>query len=213
MKIKVGIVDDHQLFLKSLSLLLETSDGFEVILEAGNGVQLQEQLQKAANIPDMILIDVDMPKMNGIETARWLSEHYPQIKLAALSMNSKDEVIIDMIRAGCCSYLLKETHPLEFQKALKEIHVNGYYNADASNINFRRLIVAEEKRTSLYLSDKEKQFLQFACSDMTYKQIAAVMGLTERSVDSIREILFQKFNVQSRVGLCLEAVRKEIVRI
>ncbi len=213
MKIKVGIVDDHQLFLKSLSLLLETSERFEVILEAANGRNLQELMQQRVIVPDIMLIDVDMPKLNGIETTKWLNQTHPQIKLAALSMNSKDEVIIDMIKAGCCSYLLKDTHPIEFQKALEEIYTRGYYNADASNLNFRRLLLAEQKRELLQLSEKESQFLQHACSDLTYKEIAALMGVTERSVDSYRENLFQKFRVQSRVGLCLEAIRKQLVTI
>lgn len=213
MKINIGIVDDHQLFLKSLSLLLETSDRFQVIIEAVNGKNLQEQMKKGNILPDIMLIDVDMPKMNGIETAKWLNQEFPAIKLAALSMNSKDEVIIDMIKAGCCSYLLKDTHPVEFQKALEEIYTRGYYNADASNVNFRRLILAEQKKTLFNLSEKEREFLQFACSDMTYKKIASLMGVTERSVDNYREILFQRFNVQSRVGLCLEAIRKKLVTI
>jgi DNA-binding NarL/FixJ family response regulator len=211
--IQVGIVDDHQLFVKSLGLMLATFNNYEVFVEASNGKDLIEKLQHKKALPDIMLIDVNMPHMNGFETAKWLHEHHPSIKLVALSMNDGDLIIIDMIKAGCCAYLLKDTHPNELEKALNEIATKGYYNGDASNINFRRLLQAEEKKLALNLTDKEKEFLQHACSDMTYKHIALLMNVTERSVDSYRESLFNKLNVQSRVGLCLEAIRRELVKL
>lgn len=209
MKISIGIVDDHQLFLKSLSLMLKSFKVYDVVAEAVNGKELQNKLLQSSVIPSIMLIDVNMPVMNGIETAKWLHINYPQIKLVALSMNDNDAIIIDMIKAGCCAYLLKETHPDELEKALHEIHNTGYYNADASNINFRRLLQTE--KDSVQISDKEKQFLQYACSDLTYKEIAALMFLSERTIDGYRESLFGKLKVQSRVGLAMEAIRKGLV--
>lgn len=211
MKITIGIIDDHQLFLKSLSLMLKSFRDYDVVIEALNGKDLQEKMANQAVIPSIMLIDVNMPVMNGLETASWLSANYPQIKLVALSMNDGDKVIIDMIKAGCCAYLLKETHPDELEKALQEISAKGYYNADASNINFRRLLNSE--KDSVVINDKEKQFLQHACSDLTYKQIAALMNLSERTIDGYREVLFGKFKVQSRVGLAMEAIRRGLVSL
>ncbi|MEN9684828.1 MAG: hypothetical protein RLZZ28_614 [Bacteroidota bacterium] len=210
-KIPIGIVDDHQLFLKSLGLMLNSFNVYNVVLEALHGRELQEKIRTTDTIPSMLLIDVNMPIMNGLETARWLQEHYPQIKLVALSMNDNDMVIIDMIKAGCCAYLLKETHPDELEKALHEIHHKGFYNADASNINFRRLLQSEKE--SIQINEKEKQFLQYACSDLTYKQIAGLMFLSERTIDGYRETLFGKLKVQSRVGLAMEAIRRGLVSL
>lgn len=211
MKISVGIVDDHQLFLKALSLMLAGFENFTVVVEALNGKDLQEKLRYIHLVPDIMLIDVNMPVMDGIATTSWLSENYPAIKLAALSMNDADKAVIAMIKAGCCAYLLKDTHPAELEKALNEINTKGYYNSDAGNIDYRRLIKIE--KDELHLNDNEKQFLQLACSDMTYKQIAAKMIKSERTIDGYREALFQKFKVQSRVGLCLEAIRKDLVKL
>jgi DNA-binding NarL/FixJ family response regulator len=211
MKISIGIVDDHQLFLKSLSLMLKSFKVYDVVAEAVNGKELQEKILQSDVIPSIMLIDVNMPVMNGIETAKWLHTNYPQIKLVALSMNDNDAIIIDMIKAGCCAYLLKETHPDELERALQEIHSKGYYNADASNINFRRLLQSE--KDSLNISEKEKLFLQHACSDLTYKEIAALMFLSERTIDGYRESLFGKLKVQSRVGLAMEAIRKGLVTL
>lgn len=213
MKTKIGLVDDHQLFLKSLSLMIESFGSYEVILEALNGKDLQDKIKGKKELPEMILLDVNMPLMNGKETATWLTEHHPQIKIVALSMNADDKAIISMIKAGCCGYLLKDTHPTELEKALDEINKRGYYNGDVGNINFRRLLAKSDEKDSLALSEKEQQFLTFACSELTYKQIAAKMFLSERTIDGYREALFKKFNVQSRVGLALEALRKELVSL
>jgi DNA-binding NarL/FixJ family response regulator len=211
MKIKVGLVDDHQLFLKSLSLMLETLNDFEVVVEALNGQDLQQKLAARPVLPDLMLIDVNMPVMDGIQTTAWLQEHYPAIKPVALSMNDKDSAIIKMFKAGCCAYLLKDVHPTLLEKALREVHTKGYYNTDAVQFSPGRLLNRMEKE--VVLTPKEAEFLPLACSEMTYKQIAAEMNVTERTVDGYREALFQKFGVQSRVGLCLEALRKEFVSL
>lgn len=213
MKVKIGLVDDHQLFLKSLALMLESFGDYEVVVEALDGIDLQYKLNIGKESPEIMLVDVNMPKMDGIETASWLHENYPAMNLIALSMNDKDQAIISMFRAGCCAYLLKDTHPTELEKALREIRTHGYYNADISNINFRRLLMKSGERPEIVMTDREHQFLQYACSELTYKEIASKMNLSERTVDGYRESLFHKFHVQSRVGLCLEAVRKEFVRL
>jgi len=213
MKIKVGLVDDHQLFLKSLSLMLETLRDFEVVVEALNGQELQAKLAVLKELPDVVLIDVNMPVMDGVATSLWLQEHYPSIKLIALSMNDKDHTIIKMFKAGCCAYLLKDVHPSVLEKALQQVYSHGYFNYDSAQFNAARLINKAEKDMHLKLNVKEQEFLQLACSELTYKQIAAQMHLSERTVDGYRESLFQKLGVQSRVGLCLEALRKELIQL
>jgi DNA-binding NarL/FixJ family response regulator len=213
MKITLGIADDHQLFLKSLSLLISSLEDFTILIEAMNGKDLIERIDTKKIEPDIILLDVNMPVMDGRQTAELLSKKYPAIKLVALSMKDDDATIISMIKAGCCSYLLKDIHPEELNKALHEIYKKGYYNSDAANINYRRLLQHQEKQNELQLTDKEKHFLQLACSDATYKQIASAMNVSERTVDGYRENIFKKLNVQSRTGMALEAIRRSLVTI
>lgn len=213
MKITVGLADDHQLFLKSLSLMLESFGEYEVVIEALNGKDLQEKMARSNKVPDMMLIDVNMPMMDGIETCKWLNETHPSVQVIALSMNDKDKAIIDMFKSGCCAYLLKDTHPSELEKALHEVRAKGYYNADVSNLNFRRLLMKSGQKSEITLTAREAEFLKYACSELTYKRIADTMKLSERTIDGYRESLFEKFHVQSRVGLCLEAIRKGYVTL
>ena len=213
MKIKIGLVDDHQLFLRSLGMMLDSLQGFEVVLEALNGADLQEKLKHKKEQPDIIMLDVNMPVMDGIETAAWLRKNHPAIKVVALSMNDKDNTIIRMFRAGSCAYILKDIHPNMLEDALHQVYTKGYFNSDASNIHFRRLLEKAEDEFHLHITPKEMEFLQLACSDLTYKEIANAMNLSERTIDGYRESLFQKLHVQSRVGLCLEALRRELVHL
>jgi len=212
MKINIAIADDHQLFLKSLTILLESFPNFSIAFDALNGESLLTKLASAKILPDIILLDVNMPVMDGAKTAAAIAEKYPLIKLVALSMKDDDVSVINMIKAGCCAYLLKDMHPDELEKALNEVYTKGYYNADISNINYRRLIL-KTREEAINFTEKERAFLKLACSDLTYKQIASEMGLSERTIDGYREALFEKLNVQSRVGMVLEALRRNLVTL
>lgn len=213
MKVSIGIADDQQLFMKSLAALINTFDSCEVVVEALNGEELLKKLLTMDTQPDILLIDVSMPVMDGITTAEIVSKKYPLIKMAALSSTEDDTTIISMIRANCCSYLLKNIHPDELEKAIFEIDEKGYYNADEYNRNYRRLLKQSTLPETSKISAQELKFLQYACTDLTYKAIAAKMHLAERTIDGYRESLFEKLNVQSRVGMALEAVRRKLVEL
>lgn len=211
--ITIGIADDQQLFVRSLSALINSISGFQPSLEAFNGEDLIRKLINARVLPDILLIDVNMPPMNGPEAAQAISEKFPHVKMVALSMQDDDTTIIRMLKAGCCAYLQKDISPAEFEKALNEVSTKGFYNGDLVNIKFRRLIMHESKDKANELTAKELSFLKLACSDLTYKQIASEMKLAERTIDGYRESVFEKLNVQSRVGMALEAIRKGLVKL
>lgn len=209
--ILIALADDQQLFLRSLSSLLKSFLGKKVIIEAMNGRDLISQIEIAPNLPHIVLIDVNMPIMDGEETVLILAKKYPEIKLVALSMKEDDFTIIKMIKAGCCSYLLKDIHPDELENALTTIYNNGYYNSDIVNKNLRRLLNYSE--TQLKLTEREQLFLSHACSDMTYREIASKMCLSEKTIDGYREAVFVKLNVKSRVGMAMEAIRLQLVSV
>lgn len=211
MKIRIGIVDDHQLFRKSVSLMLN-SLGFEVVVDAKHGKELQEKL-KPAMVPDIMLIDVEMPVMNGVETARWLKLTHPSVRLVALSMNDKEHVIMGMIRVGCCSYLLKDTAPDVLEYALREVYHKSYYNSDINDSNLGRLVIEHQSEFAASYTEKELEFLRLACTDLTYKQIGTKMKVSERTVDGLRESLFSKLNVVSRTGMVMEGIRKGLIKL
>ena len=213
MKINIGLVDDHQLFLTSLRLLIGSLTDFDVVVEAAHGKELQQKFESGSPLPDIILIDVDMPVMNGTKTAQWLREAYPSVRLVALSMTDKEQTIIDMIKAGCCSYLLKDMHPDELEHALYEIYSKNYYNSDLNKNNLSGILLGNQNGTVIHVGERELEFLQYAASDATYKQIAQLMDVSERTVDGYRESIFSKLQVQSRTGMVIEAIRRRLVKI
>lgn len=130
--INIGIVDDHKLFLKTLRGLIDLFPAFNTVLEASNGKMLIKKLQTAETVPDILLLDVNMPFMNGIEVARIISRTLPQIKMIALTMKDDSATRAEMLGEGCCAYLLKDIDPDELERAILEVNEKGYYSGDVS---------------------------------------------------------------------------------
>lgn len=212
MKIEIGIADDHTLFRQSLSTIIDTTfANFKVVLQASNSTELISQLDAGIH-PSILLLDVNMGESNGITTAGIIAGKYPDIYLAALSSYDSDQIIISMLKAGCCAYLHKSIDQKELERALEEIHTVGYYNGDVVNVRYRRLLL-HTRMPQYNITEREMEFLRLASSDRTYKQIASEMKLAERTVDGYREALFEKLKVQSRVGMVMEAIRNGWVNI
>jgi len=208
MKGTVGIVDDQQLFLKTVGMFVNTFPDFEVVLYAENGPDLFMKLQHQQR-PDILLIDVNMPQMEGAEIVLTVKKLYPNIKMAALSMMEDSQNVIKMIKAGCCAYLLKNMNPNELEVALKEILLRGFYNTYVTNRCYQGIF----NQDIIGLKEREREFLELACSDLTYQQIASKMYLSIKTVDGYRASLFEKFQVKSRVGLVLEAIRQNLISV
>jgi DNA-binding NarL/FixJ family response regulator len=208
--VRIAIVDDHKLFRRGLVELLDKRDNCQVIWEASNGVEVMKRVLEAA--PDIALIDCNMPLMNGEETTRWLRMEYPSVRVLALSMYDDEENIIKMIRAGAVGYMLKDSDPSELGMILDEIMQMGYsYSSTVSQALANN--ARTEPAVGIALSDREKEFLVHACSEMTYKQIADRMNVAARTVDGYRESLFEKLSCKSRVGLVMFAIRSGMVTL
>src|SRR6185437_11321595 len=178
------------------------------------GKELMDQLLPD-QLPDIVLLDIHMPVMDGYATAAWLRNHYPRIRVMALSTMDSDVSIIKMIHQGARGYILKDADPKELQLAFDEIMDKGYYY---NEILTRKVIQSihhgnESGVGFPKLTDRELEFLQHACSEKNYQQIAREMFVSERTVDGYRESLFKKFNVSNRVGLVLYAIRNQLVNV
>lgn len=214
-KTTVALVDDHVLLRNGLAGLINSFDDFEVIFEADNGQDLIEKI-KRNTVPDMVMLDINMPEMDGYATAQYLKEAFPLVKVLALSMYDNETSIIRMFKAGARGYILKDSEPPELRRALDSILQKGYYNSELVSSRLIHSINKLEDETSevkqlVDLNDREIQFLKYACTEMTYKEIAEKMFLSPRTIDGYRDVLFAKLGVSTRVGLVLFAVRNGIV--
>lgn len=209
-KIKLIICDDHTLFTSALSEMLERNTEFEILFTAVNGKILLERLINRPTMPDIILLDVNMPEMDGFETAKNLKDTHPQIKVLALSMNRNDEDVIGMLRNGARGYILKDATSDELKKAIIELNEKGFYNNEVSARNMLHLIHNKEETK---LTDREKELLKWICTELTYIEIADKMNVSPRTVDGYRDSLFDKLDVKSRTGLAVYAIQHKYFKL
>jgi two-component system, NarL family, invasion response regulator UvrY len=216
-KIKVALADDHVLLRKGLAGVVDSFGDYEVVFEADNGKHFIEQLAKFGE-PSLVLMDINMPEMDGYATAQWIKEHYPLVNVLALSMYDNEAAIIKMFKAGAKGYILKDSEPPELKTALDSIHTKGFYYSELVTgklIHSINKMNEDETVTgnTAQLNEREKEFLKLACTEMTYKEIAEKMFLSPRTIDGYRDALFEKLNIKTRVGLVMYAIKNEIVKI
>lgn len=208
MKKTIVIVDDHILIAQALKGIIENFENFEVLYECENGKDLQGKIKLKKPIPDVVLLDVSMPIMDGFETAKWLKENHPEVLIMTLSMQNDDQSVIKMIKSGSNGYLLKNSHPAELEKALNRLLNDGYYYPDwASKIVFASLGEKNTTTETIKLTEREREFLKYTITEMSYKEIAEKMFCSPRTVESYRDSLFEKLELKTRVGLAVFALK------
>jgi DNA-binding NarL/FixJ family response regulator len=211
MKYSVVVVDDHNLLSQAIGGLVDAFDDFKVLYLCKNGQELIEALETLKNVPDIVLMDVNMPILNGIETTAYLKEHFPEVRVLALSIEEDEGIILKMLRAGAKGYLMKDVKKAELNEALLEVIKNGYYH---SNTVAKILVDSLRHKESSVSSLKEREieFIQHACSEKTYKEIADVMCLSPKTVEGYRDVLFEKLNLRNRTGLVIFAIKNKIFK-
>lgn len=209
----IAIVDDHLLFAQSLTSLVSTFDKCTVLFHVQNGKEFITAMENRKETPDVVLLDINMPVMDGVETMAWIKEHYPEQKVLALSMDDREETIIKMLRLGAKGYLLKDIHPNIFEKAIDDVLTKGFYFSDRITNTILDSIDKKENTNELRLRDREVEFLKLACTERTYKEIAEDMFLSPKTIDGYREVLFDKLEVKSRIGLVLYAIKNKLIEV
>jgi two-component system, NarL family, invasion response regulator UvrY len=212
----IALVDDHVLLRNGLANLIETFGDYKILFEADNGKKFIENL-KADLLPEIVLMDINMPEMDGYETSMWLKENHPEVKILALSMYDNENAIIRMFKAGAKGYILKDCEPAELKAALDAIATKGFYYSEMVTGKLIHTINSLDEKDSvsniLHLQDREIMFLKLICTELTYKEIADKMFVSPRTIDGYRDALFEKLNLKTRVGLVMYAIKNGIVKL
>ena len=213
--ITIALVDDHVLLRNSLARIISNFPDYFVLFQADNGQHFIDQITKK-NIPDIVLLDISMPVMDGFETAAWIKKNLPDTKMLVLSMLDNDTSIIRMINLGVSGFILKDSKPTVLKEAFDCIIQKGFYTNDLVSKSMLHFVHNSNKTTankSMQLTEKETEFIKYACTEMTYKEIADQMGTSPRNIDMYRDQVFEKLNIRSRVGLVLYAIKEGYVRV
>lgn len=213
-KYKLILADDHILLRDALATLINRFPEFFVTALAENGREVID-LIKNGNSPDIVLMDLNMPEMDGYEAAKWLVKNKPDIKIVILTMYDSEIALIRMLQAGVDGFLKKDINPGELKEALLTVAGGDFYYSNHTTVKIASLFKTNQQNQSnlhrSILSEIEIEFLKLASTEMTYKEIAGKMNLSPRNIDSYRDALFTKLDVKSRVGLVIYAVKNGVV--
>ena len=211
---KLILADDHILLRDALANLINKFDEFSVTAVAGNGKEVIDFIE-SGYMADIVLMDLNMPEMDGYEAAKWLVKNRPAIKIVILTMYDSEIALIRLLQAGVHGFLKKDIHPAELKNALLTVAGGDYFYSNHVTVKLASLFKKNDQNQSnlekSILNDIEIEFLKLAGTEMTYKEIAKAMRLSPRHIDSYRDALFTKLEVKSRIGLVIFAVKNGIV--
>lgn len=210
-KIKVGVVDDHALFRQGISSLLNSTPELEVVLEASNGAHLLEVLaMQKKNLPQVMLMDIQMPEMNGLEATRILAAKYPKIKVVGLTMHDNDQLIYQLLENGACGFLPKNADVDIVIEAIKTVHVRGYYMDERiSGILMKG--TAQSLKTGGVLNSKEIEILKLICCEYSVREIGERMKLSHRTIEAHKTRIQEKIGAKNVVGMVLYAMNNHLL--
>ncbi len=213
-KIKIAIADDYKIFREGLKVGFSADENLEVIMEADNGEELLKALETTT--PDVILMDLKMPIMDGMEATKAVRKQYPAIKVLVVTMYDDDKFIIHLMENGANGYLLKNTEPDEIIKSIYAVYENGYYFNDVVNkALLKKLVLKNNLKPSfnqnVELTERELEVLKLICEEKTAAEIAKQIFLSPRSVEGIRQRLIEKIGVRNTAGLVMFAVKNSMV--
>ena len=209
---KIAIVDDHKLVSKAIENMISFNPKFEVVMNCASGEDFLRQLNTRKVRPEVVLMDINMPRKNGIETTAELSANYPELKVIALTMEDNESTIISMLKAGAKGYLLKDMSPDILFDAINIVHEKGVFYTDLVSQSLLKIKIEQKAVRELnnLLKEREIEFIKLGCSELTYKEIAEQMCVSPRTIDGYRDSVFAKLNVKTRVGIVLFAIKHDM---
>lgn len=214
--IHIIIADDHEMFRDGFKLMLTKQDNIHLVAEAENGKELLELTEKFK--PDVIITDIKMPLMDGIEAARIITEQFPAIGIIGLSMYDEDDLIIDMLEAGAKGYLIKNANKEQIAEAIKTVYNGAPYYCKTTSRKLTEMIAKSrfnpyKKMAKIEFSEREKEIIGFICREMSNKEIADKLFLSIRTVEGHRVNILDKMNVKNSVGVVVYALKNGIVKL
>ena len=215
-KITLGIVDDHDLFREGVQALLDAKALFEVTLTANSGKACLQELKSV--VPDVLLLDLDMPEMDGIETLENILKREIDTKVIILSMHQDPSLILHLIEKGAHGYLLKHVGFDEISKAIYEVMQNGhYYDTNVINIMRNGLKVKQRKPALLNpqvtFTDREYEVLELICKEKTAQEIAETLFLSQRTIEGYKKNLLEKTNARNTTGMIIYCLKHGIIEL
>lgn len=214
-RIQLIIADDHEVYRDGLKDLLVKSKDLEVIGEAGSGKQLISLC--AEKLPDVVLTDIMMPVMDGIEATSYIAQHYPSVRVIALSMFNQDNLILDMLKAGAIGYLIKNANKNEILEAIHSVYKNKPYYCTSTSIKLARLIgeshFGPKAKQKVGFSEKEIGIIRMICEEKTTKEIGDELNMSARTVEEYRHRLRDKMEVKGTAGMVIYAIKNDLFRI
>lgn len=213
--LKIAVVDDHGLYRQGLiNLIHALSQDFNVTMQASNGREFLDSLASGQH-PDIALVDIDMPIMNGFETAERLKKHYPQIHILIITMSDDEQSLVKMLKLGVKGFLSKDVDPDELKKAI--ITVSRGELHDDTRLSERMIHALQNEPITplptVHFPEKELEFVKLCCTEMTYKEIASTLNVSPKTVDGYRASAFDRIGTKSRVGVVMYALKHRIVQI
>jgi DNA-binding NarL/FixJ family response regulator len=211
-KINIAVVDDQQLFRQGLISLLRETRNLNILFEAENGIDLLEKLKSVKNLPDVILLDIEMPELDGVETTIRLKLKYPDIKIIILTMHDEEEMIVHLIEKGAHGFLPKNEDIESVVDAIFSVHQNGYFfNDRISKAMVKGLVNSKKIKptfTDADLNERELEIIRLLCKEHTSPEIGKMMHLSTKTIHNYRLELTKKLGVRNTIGLVMYAVKK-----
>jgi DNA-binding NarL/FixJ family response regulator len=218
-KIRLVIADDQVLFRKGLAALIEKEDDLELLVEADNGQDMLDKLRALPSPPDVAIVDMQMPVMNGVELNDILHQEFPDIKVIVLTVFEQERFISKMIDAGASGYIIKNTEVEELLTAVRKVHDAGFYFNQATLAamknawQYRNQNIRNLSRIPIDLTDREREVLRLICKEYTNNEMADTLNISVRTVEGHRNNLLAKTGCKNTAGLVVFAIRYEVFNL